>query len=277
MVAATALFPGHFTIRHVADLGAGGLGTVDEVEVVASNAAHPVGLRLARKRLGPTWANDPGARVRFEREIEMLEEMNHPNIVTLEGVSLPGGERSYVMPLFRNGSLRHALEQGRVFDSLQSLANFGASIADALAHAHALNFIHRDLKPENILLDDDDVPRVADWGLGQFIHRHSKVLDLTRGGPMGSHYYCSLEQWSSGRCDVTGDVYSLGVVLAELAARRALPISPAGSGIRVDVVAGSTWAVRQFNAVIRTMTALAPTARLQSMPIVAHALRAIGG
>ncbi len=139
-----------------------------------------------------------------------------------------------------------------------------------------MNFIHRDLKPENILLADDGSPVIADWGLGQFVHLHSKVLDLTRGGPMGSHYYCSLEQWSSGRCDQTGDVYALGVVLAELAAGRALPISPIGSGIRQDVVRGTGALIQRFNNAIRKMTALVPASRFQTIAEVGRELRLIG-
>lgn len=276
MVAAMTLLPGQFTIRAVRAIGEGGLGVVDEVEVVESNGSHPVGTRLARKRLGSKWAADAGAQQRFEREIDMLRTMKHPNIVSLKGVSLPGFERFYVMPYFHRGSLRSWLQAGGQFKSVQQVANFVAAVANALSYAHSMNFIHRDLKPENILLSDDGYPIIADWGLGQFVHLHSEVLDLTRGGPMGTHYYCSLEQWSSGRCDQTGDVYSLGVVLAELAAGRALPIAPIGSGIRHDVVNGVGAAVQRFNATIRRMTALVPSARFQSVAEVCSVLRLIG-
>ncbi|HEY1954403.1 MAG TPA: serine/threonine-protein kinase [Polyangiaceae bacterium] len=275
MVAASTLFPGQFMITPVGEVGAGGLGTVDEVAVTASNASHPVGLRLARKRLGPRWRNDPGAQARFDREIDMLRTMAHPNIVSLEGVSMPGQPTWYVMPLFRRGSLRRAIAAGRRFDSLSALAHFAVKIADALAYAHSFGFIHRDIKPENILLDQNDEPVLADWGLGQFIHRHSKVLDLTRGGPMGSQYYCSLEQWSRGRCDVTGDVYSLGVVLAELALGRGVPIVPPGSGISQDVLAPTSAEARDFNTLVRCMTALFPAGRIQSMAQVSAAARHI--
>ncbi len=276
MVAARNLAPGQFSIMTVRGIGEGGLGIVDEVEVVATNRSHPPGTRLARKRLGANWANDPGAQGRFEREIEMLETMNHPNIVSLEGVSLAGGERWYVMPYFQRGSLRTWLQAGGRFRTIQQVAGFVAIVAEALAYAHSMNFIHRDLKPENILLADSGGPVIADWGLGQFVHLHSKVLDLTMGGPMGTHYYCSMEQWATGRCDQTGDVYSLGVVLAELAAGRALPISPVGSGVQHDVVSGSAPIVRAFNGTIRAMTAMLPSARLRSMSEVASRLRQIG-
>jgi len=266
------LLPGQFTIRPVADLGAGGLGAVDEVVVTASRESHPVGARLARKRLNARWMNDPGAQARFDREIEILGTLTHHHIVSLQGVGIPGQPSWYVMPLFRRGSLRNALVAGRRFERLSDLAIFAAKIAEALAYAHSLGFVHRDLKPENILLDGDDEPVLADWGLGQFIHRHSKVLDLTRGGPMGSQYYCSLEQWCTGRCDPTGDIYSLGVVLAELAFGSPLPITPVGSGMHVDVLTPTSWARREFNTVIRAMTAVHPAARVQTMHDVSQVM-----
>lgn len=270
----STLLPGRFFVRHVKPIGSGGLATVDQVLVTQSNSKHRVGSHLARKRLGAQWQNDAGAQGRFEREIEMLDAMNHPNIVSLEGVSL-SGENWYVMPLFRSGSLRGFIQTGGSLGSIQNLTLFVAKIADALNYAHAMNFIHRDLKPENILISDAGEPVVADWGLGQFIHQHSLVVDFTQGGPMGTGYYCSLEQWSTGRCDVTGDVYSLGVVLAELAAGRAIPITPIGSGIRQDVVSGNTVAAMHLNALIKKMTAFAPATRPQTMIEVSAALRRI--
>lgn len=266
------LTPGQFAVEHVRPLGAGGLGTVDVVKVVQTNQAYPVGTLLARKQLGPKWAGDPGAQARFEREIEMMSAMNHPNIAPLRGASLPGGARWYVMPLY-SGSVRSALQAGRRFQTVASVAGFGVRIADALSYAHSKNFSHRDLKPENILLNEHSEPVLADWGLGQFVHQHSLVLDMTRGGPMGTHYYCSFEQWTTGRSGVPGDVYSLGVTLAEFAAKRAIPINPPGAGHTVDVVPPLDQGSVRFNALIKRMTSFHPYNRHQSMAEVIHELR----
>lgn len=270
----STLPPGRFVLHSVRHLGAGGLGTVDEVVVAASNSKHPVGTRLARKQLGVKWATHPEVQGRFEREIQMMSVMHHPSIVPLEGISLPGNTRWYVMPLY-SSSVRAALEAGRNYADLRAVLGFGLTLAGALAYAHSMNYVHRDIKPENVLLDESDCPAIADWGVGQFIHKESVVLDFTRGGPMGTGYYASLEQWSTGRCGATGDIYSLGVMLAELAARRAFPIDPIGSGFRHDVVPGINAPSRAFNDLIREMTHVFAARRPQSMLAVAQRLQGI--
>jgi serine/threonine protein kinase len=262
-----------FRIRFVRPIGAGGFGSVDEVVVVSSSGSPPVGTRLARKQLGPQWAKDPQARERFEREIEMLAQMHHPNIVSLEGVSLSEVERCYVMPLYAS-SLRDLITQAPNARTPIEVARFGVPLAEALQYAHDMTFRHRDLKPENILLDGERIAVIADWGVGKFVHKTSKVLDLTRGG-IGTAYYCSSQQWANGD-DPTGDIYSLGVVLAEVARGSQLPIDPIGSGIRVDVVSTSLPGGSTFNAIIRRMTAAVPSMRYTSMADVARELRRVG-
>lgn len=261
---------GQCRIQHVQPKGEGGLGIVDEVVVVETNCVHPVGARFARKRLNDKWRNQPDAKVRFEREIEILSGMNHERIVSFQGQSIPGEERFYMMPLYER-SVRNYLLAAPGGVNWRNAARFCSELADALHYAHMMGHIHRDLKPENILLDIANNAVISDWGLGQFVHRDSKVLDLTRGG-MGTEYYVSLEQWTTGRCESTGDVYSLGIVLAELVrGANRISIVP-GMGISGDVVAGNADGSSEFNQYIRTMTAIFPTARPQSMADVAATL-----
>jgi serine/threonine-protein kinase PpkA len=264
---------GAFHVGFIRRIGAGGLGTVEEVKVTHSHGGPPVGTRLALKRLGPQWVNDPTARERFEREIELLSRMSHPNIVSLAGVSLSPTERFYVMPLYER-SLRDWIGRASAAASPVEVARFGERLSEALRYAHDLGFIHRDLKPENILLRGHSDMVIADWGVGQFIHKTSKVLDLTVAG-LGTEYYCSMEQWTTGRCDERGDIYSLGVLLAELAAGRRLPILPVGAGIRVDVVSAYTRGGPQLNAVLRKMTGAVPSMRYSSMAEVTWALNEV--
>lgn len=263
-----------FHFRPVRELGVGGLGRVDEIEVTASNASRkPVGSRWARKRLNAKWGAHPEIRQRFEREIAALGKMAHKNIVTLEGENLPGEERFYVMPVYQK-SLRTLIAENSKRGDWRFVADQGAILADALGYAHRMNFIHRDLKPDNLLFNANGPLTITDWGLGGFVHKHSVVLQqLTRGG-MGTEYYCSYEQWHTANCDQRGDIYSLGMTLDELLTGKQRVITPGhgigapGSGV------GSTGEAR-LRAFLAKMTAFMPFQRPNNMAEVAAELRAI--
>lgn len=267
--------PGQFHLRFEAvPLGQGGLGSVYSVMVTASNEpSMKVGSRWAAKKLNDSWRNHPVMTARFEREILALRSMAHPNIVTCHGENLPGGERFYVMPLFSN-SVRKYIAAGGLRGNWRKIAKLGAVLADALQYAHHLGFIHRDLKPDNILFNPGGPLVIADWGLGYFVHRESLVLQqLTRGG-MGTEYYCSIEQWGSGKCDCRGDIYSLGMTLDEWVTGRQRVIE-IGMGVdgpaTLDPSEGAVW----FNGILRSMTQLRKTNRPDSMGAVASALRRV--
>jgi serine/threonine protein kinase len=266
---------GQFLFNVVAEIGVGGLGRVDEIVVIETNCEYPIGTRLARKRLNDNWKNEPNARVRFEREIAAVRRMNHAAIVPFRGENIDGSpERFYCMPRYPKNLRQHLAGQPAGF-GWKSVALFGAGIADALSHAHSHGFIHRDLKPENVLLTADNMPVIADWGLGYFVHKDSVVLQhLTRGGGLGTEFYCSWEQWTTGKCDGRGDIYSLGVTLAELALGRQ-PALKVGLGILDDVVVAPTVGAKEFNALIRRMTAALPDRRPATMSVVAGDLRLV--
>ncbi|MDI1433224.1 serine/threonine-protein kinase [Polyangium sorediatum] len=272
----TTLPPNQFRFKYGRLLGEGGLGRVDEIVIALSNCVGlQPGQRLACKRLNDSWKDHPVMRQRFEREIAALKAMSHTAIVAYQGENLGDSlERFYIMPLYPK-SLRDLL--GGYPDGIEAgyIAGLGARLADALQYAHNLGFIHRDLKPENVLMDAQNNPVIADWGLGYFVHKHSKVLKpLTMGG-MGTEYYCSLEQWNTGKCDNRGDVYSLGIMLAELLTGRQTPINPVGGGIRLNVLAGYTEHEQRFNALIQRMTYVVPSGRPSSMAEVATELWAL--
>jgi serine/threonine-protein kinase len=253
-------------------LGEGGLGRVDKIRITASNApGKPVGSEWACKRLNATWAAHPEMQQRFEREIVALKRMTHPSIVKVEGESLPGGERFYVMPLYAS-TLRKYIGTGRGRGDWRFVAQLGIQCAQALEHAHCEGLVHRDMKPDNVLFNPGEPLVVADWGLGYFVHKFSKVLiPLTRGG-MGTEYYCSLEQWSKGKCDHRGDIYSLGMTLDELLTGAQRQII-AGFGLNGPSSAEGTLGAHYFNAVLQRMTSLLAEKRQANMGEVIQGLQ----
>ncbi len=265
---------GQFQFSVVRELGKGGLGTVDEVVVTATNCEYPVGLRLARKRLHPTWAKNPTMTQRFEREIAALRGMNHPNILSFKGENLRGAaERFYLMPAYPRSARQYLDARESCGTHWGNVADFGATVADALAYAHHAGHLHRDIKPENLLLTEKNTPIIADWGLGYFIHQYSVVLVRLTVAGMGTEYYCSAEQWQTGKCEASGDIYSLGMTMAELVTGARERLVFPGEGLRRAVVTGTRGA-DYFAKVLENMTAMAPTARIQSMTRVAAELRA---
>ena len=131
------------------------------------------------------------------------------------------------------------------------------------------------MKPDNILFNANGPLVITDWGIGYFVHKHSVVLvQLTRGG-MGTEYYCSLEQWNTGKCDARGDIYSLGMTIDEWAnaSQRAILV---GMGIgAASSVAETSVGAQRFNALLRAMTHPLPQHRPATMAVVAAEFRAI--
>jgi len=267
-----ALPPGQFQFDELGEIGAGGLGRVDKIRITASNtAAKPVGTFWARKRLNTKCGANPIMIERLEREIAALKSMFHPNIVTCEGENLPGGERFYLMPLFSD-SVRKHIARGGFRNDWRAIAQQEIILAGAMQYAHSQGIIHRDLKPDNLLFNPNGPLTITDWGIGYFIHKESKVLvQLTRGG-MGTEYYCSLEQWASGKCDHRGDIYSPGMTLDEWVrgSQRSIRV---GAGIGGPSVTADGDGARRLNALLQQMTQPFAKARPVSMSVVATELR----
>ena len=224
------------------------------------------------RSLNDKWRMHPTAQARFEREITALASMSHPNIVTCEGVSLPGNARFYLMPLYSTSVRRHIASNGYRGD-WRAVARCGTVLAEALQYAHSQWFIHRDVKPDNILFNPGGPLVIADWGIGYFVHQESQVLQqLTRGG-MGTEYYCSREQWTTGKCDARGDIYALGMTLDEWVSgrQRVITVGAGVSGAPNTATVGG----RRLGEVIARMTRQAAGDRYAAMSVVAAELRAI--
>lgn len=154
--------------------------------------------------------HDPADAQRFDNEIRTLAGLSHPGLVAVYDAD-PDGETPYmVLELVEGRTLRGRLADGPM--GVEDVRRLGAALADALAHVHAHGFVHRDVKPSNILLGEDDVPRLADFGLA----RLTDSARLTRADQVvGTAAYLAPEQVRGAEITPAVDVYALGLVLLE--------------------------------------------------------------
>jgi len=183
----------------------------------------------------------------FLQEPRTLAQLEHPAIVPIYDCGLLANGAPYVaMRLVEGSSLEKLIAQGPV--SWQETARLGVAVAEALACAHQHGFVHRDLKPANVLLDKQGQPLVADFGLAvhyqtQAAHEHEFA---------GTLAYMSPEQirrqshWLDGRTDI----WSLGVILYEMAAHRHPFRSSEKAKLSQEILNREPWSLRQINPTI---------------------------
>lgn len=187
--------------------------------VVFDALQRSTGRRVALKRLAAGRLSTSAQRRRFEREIELIASLRHPNIVALyEAGATDDGEAYFAMEFVDGLPLdRFLAERVRAGGaSVAAILALFVRVCSAVSHAHQRGVIHRDLKPGNILVDREGEPRVLDFGLARSIDdgaSHS-AHDSAFAGTLA---YASPEQFAGGADAVVvrSDVYSLGVVLHE--------------------------------------------------------------
>jgi serine/threonine-protein kinase len=179
---------------------------------------------VAIKVLHPQFADDPEFIERFHREARAAARLSHPNIVPLfdvgdvgdAGVVAEHGTPYIVMELVEGGNLKDRIRRAAPL-SESEIRSMGATLAMTLDYAHHKGLVHRDVKPQNVLLGEDGRPRLTDFGIAQALASSG----LTRtGAVMGSVHYIAPELVRGGKAVPQSDVYSLGVVLFEMATGR---------------------------------------------------------
>lgn len=256
------------------ELGRGGMATV----FLARDLRHrrPVALKV----LHPELAHSLGPE-RFQREIETVARLQHPNILAVHDSGEAEGQLWFTMPLVDGETLRDRLTRERQL-SLDVALRITTESARALQYAHDHGVIHRDIKPENLLLTADGTALVADFGIAKALTEGGARLTET-GMSIGTPAYMSPEQAAGERqLDARTDVYSLATVLYEMLAGEAPFTGPSAQAIIAKRFMGDVPRVRTVRPSVpehveaAITRALAPVAadRFSSAADFARALHA---
>jgi eukaryotic-like serine/threonine-protein kinase len=199
-------------------LGAGGMG-----EVYRGKDTR-IDRTIAIKTLPSHLASNPDLRQRFDREARAISSLNHPNICALYDIGQQDGVDFLVMEYLEGDSLSTILEKGAM--PTADILKVTIQIADALDKAHKEGLVHRDLKPGNIIITKNGA-KLLDFGLAKWQANTpvSGLASMTRtsspltgeGTIVGTLQYMSPEQLEGREADARSDLFSLGVVLYEMA------------------------------------------------------------
>jgi serine/threonine protein kinase len=193
-------------------IGRGGMASVYRAHQVSMNRM------VAIKILPRQFVSDDTYLQRFNREVKIVAQLEHRNIVPVHDYGEEDGQPYIVMRYMPGGSVDDLLEGGSL--ALEDIVSILSQIAPALDYAHTKQVLHRDIKPSNVLLDDDGGAYLTDFGIARIMSDNSGSGKLTTQGVVGTPSYMSPEQAQGHAIDRRSDVYSLGVMLFEMATGR---------------------------------------------------------
>ncbi len=172
------------------------------------------GSNVAIKILKPEFNSDTEFVRRFQREAMAAQSMLHPNIIKVIGVGEEHGCKFIVMEYVDGMTIKDMIRQNGALD-LRHTLDYAVQIARAIEHAHRGHIIHRDIKSQNIMVDGRGIVKVADFGIARATN--AATVTANDSGVLGSVHYFSPEQARGEVADEQSDIYSLGVVIYEMA------------------------------------------------------------
>lgn len=227
---------GHYRI--VASIGAGGMGEVYRA------TDTKLGRDIALKVLPADMAGHPERLERFRREARALAALDHPGIVTVYSVEEHEGRHFLTMQLVEGQPLDRIIPPtGLPLDQALSIAT---ALAEALAAAHEKGIVHRDLKPPNVMITKEGRVKVLDFGLAKMSGGEASSnsalatqAKTSEGVVMGTVPYMSPEQVQGREVDHRTDIFSLGVILYEMATGRRPFHSDSSAGLMSAILRDS--------------------------------------
>jgi serine/threonine protein kinase/Flp pilus assembly protein TadD len=198
-------FAGRYQI--IEELGKGGMGKV--YKVFDTKIKEKIALKLIK----PEIASDRETIERFSNELRLSRRIGHRNVCKMFDIGEAEGAHFITMEYVHGEDLKSMIRMSGSL-SIGMVLSVGKQVCDGLAEAHSLGVVHRDLKPQNIMIDKGGNAKIMDFGIA----RSMREKGITGGGIIiGTPEYMSPEQTEAKEVDQRSDIYSLGVILYEMA------------------------------------------------------------